>query len=215
MLLHFNKWTKSSFNVSLQNKEMKPEIVDEGLKSIAAAGLLGLATLNSPAALRKPLPPVSTNVVKTALPLASTNVIKSVEVLSAKEEIIAATLIGEAASEGRAGMQAVLNVIMNRAKGDISVADKVCLSPYQFSMWNGKVKSSVISDSKKFKQWAIAIDLIKLARAGKLEDITGNADFYFNPKLASPKWAKQFIKTKTIGNHVFYNHGKAYISKFF
>lgn len=203
MLLRFNEWADSSFSVSFKKKEMKPEIVGEGLKSVAAAGLLGLATLNSPAALQKPLLPASTNVVKI------------VNVLSAKEEIIAATLIGEAASEGRTGMQAVLNVIMNRAKGDIEVADKVCLSPYQFSMWNKKVKSSVISDSKKFKQWSIAIDLIKLARTGKLEDITGGADFYFNPKLASPKWAEQFIKTKTIGNHDFYNHGKVHIRKFF
>lgn len=215
MLLNFHKWANSSFSVSLQKKETTSKMVDEGLKSITAAGLLGLAAMNSPGALQKPLLPASTNVVKNPLPPASTNVVKNVEVLSAKEEIIAATLIGEAASEGRAGMQAVLNVIMNRAKGDITVADKVCLSPYQFSMWNGKVKSSVISDSKKFKQWSIAIDLIKLARAGKLEDITDNADFYFNPKLASPKWAKQFIKTKTIGNHVFYNHGKVHIRKFF
>lgn len=35
-------------------------------------------------------------------------------------------------------------------------------------------------------------------------DPTNGAQYYFNPKLASPKWSKRKVKTSTVGDHDFY-----------
>ena len=175
----------------------------EGLKSWAAAGLLGAATLTGMGA------PTTHNIPHN--PAITTQAIKT----DKATDIIAATLVGEAGGEGEKGMQAVLNVIMNRAKNDIKNAPKVCLMPKQFSMWNGKSESSVVPAAKKHKSWQKAVELVNMAKSGKLDDITGGADFYYNPKLAKPDWAKLFTKTVTIGNHIFYKHGKVNVSRFY
>lgn len=187
IIIHFLKKSKNDVN--------------ETWKGAAAAGMLGLASL---------LPAAAGTSTDTKSAITAPAAINNID-------IIAATLIGEAGGEGIKGMQAVLNVIMNRAKGDINNAVKVCLKPYQFSMWNNKQgnKEGVISREKKHPRWKDALDLIAMAKDGKLNDITDGADFYFNPKLAKPSWAKKFKKTISIGNHDFYNHGTVNIAKFF
>lgn len=175
----------------------------EGLKSWMAAGLLGAATLTGMGA--------TTPKVQSHNPAITAPAIKTDKAI----DIIAATLVGEAGGEGREGMQAVMNVIMNRAKGDITKAPKVCLKHKQFSMWNGKQVNDIVPSAKKHKKWNEAVELVNMAKAGKLNDITGGADFYYNPKLAKPDWAKIFTKTTTIGNHIFYKHGKENVSSFY
>lgn len=125
--------------------------------------------------------------------------------------IVAATLWGEARGEGTNGMQAVLNVIMNRAKGNFDKAHKVVLMPKQFSMWNSVTNPTqtaleVARDNfnTRDKQWMEAIKLVDLAAKGKLPDITGGAMFYFNPHKVTPSWASKLTKTVTIGDHDFY-----------
>ena len=61
---------------------------------------------------------------------------------------------------------------------------------------NGKLKDS--------KQYTQALILVDKALKHQLQDITGGAKFYFNPKLVKPSWANKMIKTVTIGNHDFY-----------
>ena len=128
--------------------------------------------------------------------------------------IVAATLWGEARGEGEIGMQAVMNVIMNRAKGDFSKASKIVLKPKQFSMWN-KIpdpEASALNLAREIRRtkpqdeasYMKAIEIVDKAATGKLPDITDGATFYVSPKKASPDWAKKMIKTKTIGNHDFY-----------
>jgi len=129
--------------------------------------------------------------------------------------IIAATLYGEAKSEGEVGMQAVLNVIMNRSHQDFNKAKNIVLKPKQFSTWNGvhnpeKVSIELAKQEKNNQIYRTAIKLVDLAMKGKLPDITGGATLYYNPKEATPFWAgrpvrnKKIIKTKEIGNHKFY-----------
>ena|GEM_PF-762073 len=123
--------------------------------------------------------------------------------------VVVATLWGEARGEGEQGMQAVLNVIMNRAKGDFNKAGAIALRKKQFSMWNGITNPgesaiNLAREKKDDKTYQIALKLVNDAMHGKLQDITGGATFYFNPHKANPIWAKKFIKTKSIGNHNFY-----------
>lgn len=128
--------------------------------------------------------------------------------------VVVATLWGEARGEGVLGMQAVLNVIMNRAGGDFNKAKDVCLKPKQFSIWNNvpnpenkTLELLNLYTSKKMretKQFQIAVELVSKAMNNNLPDITGGATFYFNPKKVIPSWAKSMIKLKSIGNHDFY-----------
>jgi 8-oxo-dGTP pyrophosphatase MutT (NUDIX family) len=123
--------------------------------------------------------------------------------------VVVATLWGEARGEGEQGMQAVLNVIMKRAKNDINKAKDVVLKPKQFSMWNSvkdpvKASLKLAKEERGDKQFQTAVKLVDLAMKNKLPDITNGAAFYFNPKIANPSWAKKLVKTKRIGNHDFY-----------
>lgn len=126
-----------------------------------------------------------------------------------KVYIVVATVWGEARGEGEQGMQAVMNVIMNRAKGRFDQTDKIVLKPKQFSFWNGKSSPEkfALELAKKHrdeKSFQTAVKIVDSAMKGNLTDITGGASYYFNPKLAQPTWAKKLTKTKTIGNHDFY-----------
>jgi|FAXJ01.1.fsa_nt_gi putative nucleotidyltransferase with HDIG domain len=127
--------------------------------------------------------------------------------------IVATTLWGEARGEGDKGMQAVMNVIMNRVQGNFKRTKGVVLAPKQFSMWNSinNAEETAMAASRKYKDdksWQQAIRIVDLAADGKLPDITGGATFYFNPKKVIPSWAKTMVKTASIGNHDFYKPRK-------
>jgi 8-oxo-dGTP pyrophosphatase MutT (NUDIX family) len=122
--------------------------------------------------------------------------------------VIVGTVWEETKGEGKSGMHAVLNVIMNRAKGDISRARDEVLKPKQFSIWNN------VSDPDGYcirlakraaddKSYQNAVQLVDAAMKGNLPDITGGATHYYNPKKANPSWANALQVTKVIGNHVF------------
>jgi N-acetylmuramoyl-L-alanine amidase len=123
--------------------------------------------------------------------------------------IVAATIWAEARGEGTRGMQAVLNVIMNRAKGDFSKAKEICLNPSQFSVWNNidnkeEYALKLANQQREDETYRSAIALVDKAMHRNLSDITGGAIFYFNPKKANPSWAKKMVRTVRIGNHDFY-----------
>jgi hypothetical protein len=131
------------------------------------------------------------------------------------EEIIAATLIGEAGGEeDESSMIAVLRVLENRAKIKGTSAAGEAIRPLQFSMWNNvtsgiskkndyskeKIKE-IIEKYKKHKKWKEAIILSKTTK----EDITKGATHYYAPKIVSkiPSWANEWQETVTIGGHKF------------
>lgn len=123
-------------------------------------------------------------------------------------DTLARTLWGEARGEGRQGMQAVANVIMNRVRiggwwGN--TVEAVCRKPWQFSCWlatdpNSAKMRTVTPDDAAFRT---ALELAQIAVTGKLSDITGGATHY-HAKHVSPAWAVGATLTKIIGNHIFY-----------
>lgn len=128
--------------------------------------------------------------------------------------VVVSTLYLEARGEGEKGMQAVMNVIMNRAKGDFSKAKDVVLKPKQFSCWNGisnpvqttanMMKKERDGSLKDLKQYNQAIKIVDAAMKKKLTDITGGADHYYNPKKENPSWAKKMKRTIIVGDHHFH-----------
>ncbi len=119
-------------------------------------------------------------------------------------EIVAACLIGEAASEGVQGMVAVMNVVSNRAhKNDFKT---VVLARKQFSVFNGRSIVDVVHKSKQNPLWPAALMIVDNAKSGHLQDITAGATHYYAPKAMggrTPSWANEMEKTMVLGNHVF------------
>ena len=138
--------------------------------------------------------------------------------LSDDDKVLVCTLLGEAGGESDAikGMQAVANVLKNRAENDHLGKGKTevtqALANKQFSMWNsynsGKLKKQdVYNKYKKHDQMQVAIDIVNSMNS--IEDITKGANFYY-ANYVSPSWSKStdttnWVKTVEIGNHIFGN----------
>lgn len=132
-------------------------------------------------------------------------------------DILAWTMLGEAANQGDEGLAAIANVIQNRAASGIYPTDlkKVALQNKQFSTWNkgqggNAPKSRYPKDSEAFQNArAIAADVV----SGRRPDITGGATHYWSPKgmkamgyAETPYWAegeKSKWGTLELGDHVF------------
>lgn len=117
-------------------------------------------------------------------------------------DIVAATLILEAGGEYAAGsMEAVHEVIRNRAvKRSLTVAE-VCLQRFQFSCWNsGKIEAKV-AKAKRHPRWSEAVRIVN----GPMTNFARGADHY-HADYCSPYWAETMTATVKIGRHIFYKN---------
>ena len=116
---------------------------------------------------------------------------------------IAKIVAGEAAGEGRRGMQAVLNVMVNRARRRGKTLYEIATAPHQFSAYADKALME-----RNYREVKPIVDSL-VASANKLEDITGGATNYVTKSLYAKKkndpnsWISKMTVTKIIGNHVF------------
>ena len=126
--------------------------------------------------------------------------------------LLAATVWGEARSEGESGMRAVAHVMVNRIGPrfgeDLST---VILSPKQFSVWNrndpnrrivqnlARDPSSVATDP----EWIVAERVSREVLSGQSIDPTGGALFY-HTRGVRPRWARIGEGRQTLGQHIFY-----------
>ena len=115
------------------------------------------------------------------------------------EQIIAATLLGEARGEGLEGIYAVGTVIAQRAiERKISPA-AVCLQKKQFSCNNHGVQLNLLDSSKESKYaLLLAQNILKLDKS-----FVKNANFYHEKKV-HPSWAQGRKPVAVIGRHLFY-----------
>jgi spore germination cell wall hydrolase CwlJ-like protein len=131
------------------------------------------------------------------------------EVLTRDERIVALTLLGEARGEGKRGLYAVGCVIQKRASERNLTPAKVCLQPYQFSIWNagkGKVKKeSELYYLWKSKSMMYARELARAICQGRELDqkFTGHANHYCTLNTNN-YWTRKGKTTKVIGNHKFF-----------
>lgn len=126
--------------------------------------------------------------------------------------LLAATVWGEARSEGEDGMRAVAHVMRNRIGPrfgeDLAT---VILSPKQFSVWNrndpnrrtvmnlARDPSSVATDP----EWLVADRIAREVLSGQSVDPTGGALFY-HARAVRPRWARIGRGRQAIGQHIFY-----------
>ena len=142
------------------------------------------------------------------------------------KELLAAIVLSEASVEGKEGMQAVLNTMMNRT-GTVNLQtlldEAKSLHAYEgYTKGKKKGLSTFIDSYKKTKdavlqnQWSEVLAFIDLAvtkdSEGKsqLSDITGGATHYLNPDVQKelgrslPSWALwESGSSKKIGSHLF------------
>ena len=126
-------------------------------------------------------------------------------------DYMARTAWGEARGEGSTGMQAVLNVIMNRVKAGGwwgATPKEVCTKKSQFSVWNKSDPnySKMLAVTTANADFATAKSLAGLAYAGALPDITNGATNYLALGSLSkvPSWVNKMQVVASIGNHTFY-----------
>lgn len=119
---------------------------------------------------------------------------------------LARTIYWEAKGEGEAGMSAVAAVVMNRL-ADPSFPKSICevvtqgqqAKTCQFSWWcDGRP-----DDVEEEKPYAQATEIARKALNQQLRDPTDGA-VNFHAVTVHPDWAESFVKTATIGDHVFY-----------
>jgi Cell Wall Hydrolase len=126
--------------------------------------------------------------------------------------LLAATVWGEARSEGEDGMRAVAHVMQNRIGSRFGEdLGTVILSPKQFSVWNrgdpnrrivqrlARDPSSIATDP----EWVTAERVAREVLSGQSVDPTGGALFY-HTRAVRPRWARIGQGRQVIGQHVFY-----------
>lgn len=117
------------------------------------------------------------------------------------QEVIAATLILEAGGEyDKGAMEAVYEVIHNRAARRGTQYSDECLRKWQFSCWNDISAEEGIAKASKHPRWNEAL---KLAYCKPATNYTKGADHY-HADYVNPYWSKKLQKTSTIGRHIFY-----------
>jgi hypothetical protein len=111
-------------------------------------------------------------------------------------QTLASIIQGEAGGEGLVGMQAVADVIRNRASNNFSgygsgLLDQA-LARNQFQGQSSKVGPEALSVAQQLQ-------------SGTLPDVAGNAVYYANPGASTASWAKRLNDQNAlkIGNHYF------------
>lgn len=126
-------------------------------------------------------------------------------------DTLARTLFGEARGEGKEGMQAIANVVVNRVNSGVTWWGddiySVCRKPWQFSCWNTSDPNRVLvlnvnTSNTVFQQ---CVDLATKAFEDLLDDITNGATSYYSTYMdAPPHWAIGKSPCATIGHALFF-----------
>ena len=142
---------------------------------------------------------VQRNPLITAVQLAT----EGTNTMTAELFIVALTILGEARGEGMEGMAGVASVIQTRMIERSQSAKQVCLSPKQFSFWNGGVSESTKKKLLATPQGKNALYLADLVIHKQMISIVKGANHYHAISVA-PRWARDARLVATIRNHKFY-----------
>lgn len=184
------KWDEAN---EMKYKDFYQEELNEGLKDLAAAGMIGLSTLGAVGSSEASAKPSAVNQEKLS-----------------ETDVVAACLVLEAGGEKNSikGMTAVMNVIQNRAKRGGwwgNTLYKVSVKSKQFECFNNGVFTAV-AKAKKRSNFLTAKKIVETAIAGKLPDITNGATSYYANKGKNATVPPQATdKGIQIGNHIFFD----------
>jgi hypothetical protein len=127
-------------------------------------------------------------------------------------DILARTILGEAANQGEVGQRAVAAVVRNRMQQTGRGVRDVVLAPSQFEPWGAR-RDELLRIPPSDPRYIAARRIAEQAlAAGEFEDPTGGATHFLNPDLQrqlgrqQPSWAPEG-QGRRIGAHVFYTPG--------
>jgi hypothetical protein len=130
-----------------------------------------------------------------------------------QNRVVAQTIAAEAGGGGTRAMQAVANVIQNRAAATGQ-------TPYQVVMNGGfegrtSTSSGAVANRNNRALVNQAAQIMSGVQSGELEDVTGGADHYYSPRgqtalgRNAPGWADPSRQTASIGGNTFYRLNSA------
>ena len=116
-------------------------------------------------------------------------------------DAVAAVLMGEARSEGVAGLRAVAEVIRNRGENPL----KVVTARRQFSCLNNRSVASLVRAMKQDPEWPVAFSIAKvlLTHPQDLGNSVKGAN-HFEAAVKTPFWSITLKPVATIGKLNFY-----------
>lgn len=184
--------------LTFQNYYKSKNIQEEGLKGALAGAAMGLSSL---------MPMKGETKVNFEMPRQAQTVTPVALSKTSEDDLLAATLVLEGRGEGIKGMQAILEVILNRAKQGRKTTSQIVLAPKQFSCFNNIKNINEYVKQVKQKH-SKSFDLAKqIVNAAKTNHTKG-ALWYHTLKVA-PSWGRELVKRGAkkiiIGNHVFYH----------
>jgi len=115
-----------------------------------------------------------------------------------RQEVVAAVLIGEAGGEGSKGLEAVLEVIHERAKASHTSTYRVVTKRFQFSCLNRISPKRLVQIARRHHRWSEAMNLAGLVKVQT--NWTRGANHYHAITI-NPGWPNKVCE---IGNHAFY-----------
>jgi spore germination cell wall hydrolase CwlJ-like protein len=144
----------------------------------------------------------------------------AIDVDATQAQCLAENIYHEARGESIAGQFAVAHVTLNRAIDGKTVCQVVkqavrdaqgrpLRDKCQFSWYcDGRPDDIVVFKNGKrvedtIESFEIAATVAIMALSEYSQDNTKNATHYYNPTLASPRWARSLTKTVAYGNHKF------------
>jgi hypothetical protein len=128
-------------------------------------------------------------------------------------DLIARTILGEAANEPFAGKAGVANVILNRLKAGNygGSVPEVLFAPKQFEPWNTR-RSELMAYGPQTKGWDEALTIAKTVGRGLAPDPTGGALNFLNRDYSAKRgdsamrpggWGNNMENPIQIGGHTF------------
>jgi hypothetical protein len=104
--------------------------------------------------------------------------------------------------------EAIVNRVDKKLRG--TTVDEVCLSPLQFSCWNGEnpdgptMRGEAKDKVRKLASFKAADYVASHVLNGWTSNLTRGATHYYANYIAVPKWAKGKLPCATIGQHLFF-----------
>jgi spore germination cell wall hydrolase CwlJ-like protein len=122
-----------------------------------------------------------------------------------EERTVAAVLVAEAGGEGKTGMEAVAEVMLNRQFHSHRQIIEIVREPYAFSCLNKTSRDRLYARAlrhRRFKE-ALLISRILFRDPSALPRRVNGADHYATPE-ARPSWAEGIEPVAIIGHHIFW-----------
>lgn len=149
----------------------------------------------------------------------------TIQGISRDATALARTAYGEARSQGAAGMQAVINSVMNRRAISARTVTpdwwgetvyEICTKfverngqrYYQYAAWDprGPNLPVMMAATPDEPAYATALELALRAVRGELPDVTGGATHYYANYIAPPEWTEGATQTAQFGRHLFFRN---------